>query len=364
LNTLYHNAPDGLSGNEDCGQMSAWYVLSAMGFYPVTPGTTDYIIGTPMFSSAIIHMDNGKQFAIKAAAVSDKNFYIQSAALNNTVYKKSYLQYGDIAKGGSLNFSMGVKASLFGSVECPSTSIDDNKIVLNPVIDGGPVSFTEAKMVKIYSNQVGVDIFYTLDGSNPAEPLKKYTAPFTVNATTTVKSIAINNAGQASFVTTANYIKRTNNWSIQLKSNFEPQYEAGGAEGLIDGIEGSANWRKGNWMGFQKTDIEAIIDLKENKTISTVTMGFLQDTRAWIVAPRKFVIEVSNDGNVFTQVYSGENFLPIDDLNVQVKKIVATFTPVAARYVKIKALQYGKLPAWHEGAGGDTHLFTDEIDIR
>ena len=70
------------------------------------------------------------------------------------------------------------------------------------------------------------------------------------------------------------------------------------------------------------------------------------------------------DGKQFTKVFSGENFLAIEDKKVQVKNIEASFTPVAARYVRVRAVQYGKLPAWHEGAGGDTHIFVDEINIQ
>ena len=78
LTELYKNDPDGVSGNEDCGQMSAWYVLSAMGFYPVTPASNDYIIGKPLFKKATIHLENGKQFVISAKNLSDKNIYIES----------------------------------------------------------------------------------------------------------------------------------------------------------------------------------------------------------------------------------------------------------------------------------------------
>ena len=364
INEMYHDAPDGLAGNEDCGQMSAWYVLSALGFYPVTPGTTNYMIGTPSFASATIHLENGKTFLLKANNVSDKNFYIQAASLNNKSYARSYLSYFDIKKGGSISFMMGTIPSSFGTVDLPSTAITDHKIVLNPVIDGGTVSFKKAKTVSIYSNQTGVNIFFTIDGTMPGATAKKYVAPFTVDSTITVKAIAINDKGEYSYITTANYFKINNNWSVQLNTPCEPQYDGGGAEGLIDGIQASANWRKGNWMGFQKTDMEAEIDLNESKTISKLTAGFLQDTRAWIVVPKQLIVEISTDGKTFTQVFSGTNFLPIEDLNVQVKNVVASFTPVTAKYVKIKAVQYGKLPAWHEGSGGDTPIFVDEIKVE
>jgi predicted alpha-1,2-mannosidase len=364
INEMYHNAPDGLEGNEDCGQMSAWYVLSSLGFYPVTPGTPDYIIGTPSFDKAVIHLENGKQFTIAANNLSAKNFYVQSATLNNSNYKKSYLSYFDITKGGALQFLMGNIPSPFGNDAFPSTAVIADKIVINPVIDAGAISFTGTKQVSIASAQNNVQLFYTTDGTQPTAASVKYTAPFAIDKSATIKAIAINEKGIASYVTTASFIKRTNDWSVTLNTAYEPMYDGGGANGLIDGIYGSTNWRKGNWMGFQKTNVEAVIDLKEIKNISSVTAGFLQDTRAWIIAPKKLIIEASVYGIQYSQVYSGENFLSIEDLNVQVKKILATFSPVQARFIKIKAIQFGKLPNWHEGAGGDTHIFIDEIEVK
>ena len=90
----------------------------------------------------------------------------------------------------------------------------------------------------------------------------------------------------------------------------------------------------------------------------------MQDTRSWIILPKQLIVEVSTDGKQFTQVFSGENFLPVDDLKVQIKNVEASFKPVSARYVRVRAIQYGKLPAWHESAGGDTHLFVDEINVQ
>ncbi len=364
LSEMYHDTPDGLEGNEDCGQMSAWYVLSAMGFYPVTPGTTDYIIGTPLFSSAKIHLENGKTFEINAGNFTNDKFYIQSAKLNDQLHSKSYISYFDINNGGNLNFVMGANPSAFGTVDLPSTAITDNKIILNPVIDGGAISFSDKKIIKISAAQKGVNYYYTQDGSVPAKTSKKYTAPFSINKSATIKAIAINAKGETSFVTTATYRKAPHNWTIKLNSAYEQQYDGNGANGLIDDIRGEADWRKGNWQGYQKTDMDVVIDLQKKTTISSVTIGLLQDTRAWIVLPKHIIIEISADGKQYSQVYSGENFLPIEDLTAQVKNIEAIFTAIPARYVRIKAIQYGKLPAWHEGAGGDTHIFADEITIK
>ena len=105
--TLYKSSRDGLCGNDDCGQMSAWYVFGTLGFYPVTPGIDYYAIGSPSVKSAKLHLPNGKEFEIKGTNVSDKNFYIQSATMNGQAYTKSFIKYKDLQKGGLLEFNMG-----------------------------------------------------------------------------------------------------------------------------------------------------------------------------------------------------------------------------------------------------------------
>ena len=86
MNQFYNPEADGLIGNEDCGQMSAWYVFSAAGFYPVTPGSKVYAIGSPLFPTVRLNLENGKTFLIRVVNVSDRNLYIQSATLNGQVY--------------------------------------------------------------------------------------------------------------------------------------------------------------------------------------------------------------------------------------------------------------------------------------
>jgi predicted alpha-1,2-mannosidase len=107
MNEMYHDQPDGLSGNEDCGQMSAWYVFSAMGFYPVCPGSDHYVIGSPLFDKTNIRLENGKTFTIQTTNSSTENIYIQSAKLNGVVYNKSFIRFEDIADGGILEIEMG-----------------------------------------------------------------------------------------------------------------------------------------------------------------------------------------------------------------------------------------------------------------
>jgi predicted alpha-1,2-mannosidase len=112
MQTEFHAGPAGLPGNDDAGQMSAWYVLSAMGFYPVCPGKPGYAIGSPVFSRVVIHQPNGKDFTILAAQSSAKNKYIQSATLNGLPYTKYEFTHADIVSGATLTLIMSAKPNL------------------------------------------------------------------------------------------------------------------------------------------------------------------------------------------------------------------------------------------------------------
>lgn len=116
LRNLYHDKPEGLSGNEDCGQMSAWYVLSSIGFYPVNPAGSSFVFGSPLFEDVTIHLPGGKSFNLKVLNPADKNIYIESAMLNGNPYTRSFITYKDIMNGGKLEFTMSDKPNRkFGS---------------------------------------------------------------------------------------------------------------------------------------------------------------------------------------------------------------------------------------------------------
>jgi predicted alpha-1,2-mannosidase len=115
LREMYRNNFDGLSGNEDVGQMSAWYVLSALGLYQVEPAGGKFIIGSPLFSEATINVGQGRTFTIVACDNSDRNIYVQSAKLNGRPYTRSYISYEDIVRGGTLELQMGSQPSAWGT---------------------------------------------------------------------------------------------------------------------------------------------------------------------------------------------------------------------------------------------------------
>jgi predicted alpha-1,2-mannosidase len=103
----YTDQPDGIIGNEDCGQMSAWYIFSSLGFYPVNPSNSAYVFGSPLHEEATINLSNGRKFTVKSVNNSKDNIYIQSVSLNGKPYEKSFITHGDIMKGGVLEFVMG-----------------------------------------------------------------------------------------------------------------------------------------------------------------------------------------------------------------------------------------------------------------
>ena len=106
INKLYKPTPDGYCGDEDNGQTSAWYVFSALGFYPVTPATNQYVLGAPLFKEATIHLENGKKIEIKAPQNSQENIYVESLKVNNQSYSKNWLNHQELMKGAVLNFDM------------------------------------------------------------------------------------------------------------------------------------------------------------------------------------------------------------------------------------------------------------------
>jgi predicted alpha-1,2-mannosidase len=109
LTKMYKATPDGLGGNDDTGQMSAWYIFSALGFYPVSPGNDRYSLGSPAVESATLQLESGKTFKVEARNQGDKNVYVQKAELNGQPLHRLYITYAEIMSGGQLVFYMGAK---------------------------------------------------------------------------------------------------------------------------------------------------------------------------------------------------------------------------------------------------------------
>jgi len=347
--------------------MSSWYVLSAMGFYPVTPGSDIYVIGSPLFPKVTIHLENGKNFAIIAKNVNTFNFYIQSATLNGKPYGKSFIHHSDIMNGGELIFTMGNKPNkLWGNApgNIPESGIDDYLITPVPSISNGKRTFMDTTVLSLSTPVSGEKIFYTLDGSEPNVHSLLYSSPIVLSRSTTLKAFAMGTGSNGSNVIEATFLKIPKNRKIKLNTSYASQYSAGGDLALIDFVRGGEDFRTGGWQGYEGVDLDAIIDLGETREIHAISAGFLQDQDSWIFMPVKVDFLISIDGITFTKVDSDLNDVPEQKPGSIVKEFSSKPDSVRCRYVKVVAKNRGICPAWHIGTGQKAWIFADEITIR
>ena len=190
LNTLYSDAPDGLCGNEDCGQMSAWYIMSSLGLYAVAPASGEYVLTTPLMRKATVRLANGRTLTI-IGGDSKATPYIAKVELNGKPVNTVYLTHEQIMQGGVLKFTLSAKPTDWGTTadaapysytRCPVVSIPFVRRDLN--------LFTGTIDVEIGSATPDAAIHYTLDGSEPTERSPLYTAPLAISSTTVIKAKA------------------------------------------------------------------------------------------------------------------------------------------------------------------------------
>ncbi|MFT7251205.1 MAG: putative alpha-1,2-mannosidase [Flavobacterium sp.] len=358
LENFYKNSPDGLIGNEDCGQMSAWYVLSSIGLYQVTPGQQYFNTTKAIHNNTKIKIQENK-----------------SVNLNTSESKNNFINYG-------LNyFPKGPDTVIYADGPAPIYPII-------PVIQAESKSFKDKMTIKIISDiDKNLDeIYYWVDNSlikkdslTISKNVIKYQQSFEIDTSSTVYAFANiqNRQGynlkkeapksyNRSNTISAQFFKKPNSFTIYIKSEYNPQYHAGGDDGLIDGIYGDENWRKGEWQGFQNQDFECVVDMQSIRKISTITSNYLQDTRSWILMPTKVDYYISEDNITFKKVGTVENVIDPKEYETVIKAFELKFNSQKARYVKVVAANFGKLPEWHQGfpSNGDAFIFVDEIEVK
>lgn len=189
LHEMYHPTPEGISGNEDCGQMSAWYILSSLGFYSVCPGSNEYALTTPLFEKAVMKLANGKTLTILANDPK-KNIYIDKVELNNKEITKNFITFAQLMEGGELRFTLSAKPNTTrgtATTDAPYSYTQEN-VVSIPFVNQDLDLFMEHIQVQLASTTPGAVIRYTLDGSEPTENSTLYNKPFALDKTTQVKA--------------------------------------------------------------------------------------------------------------------------------------------------------------------------------
>ncbi len=300
-----------------------------------------------------------------------RNIYIQSATLNGKPYRKSYLDHADLLSGGELVFQMGPRPSRWGvgPGNEPASRIGGESIVPVPVIKSAGQTFKTNHRIELQPLGGATSVHYTTDGSEPTSRSPRFTKSFVIDKSATIKAIAVDENGRRSRIATAKFQQIPHDWKLTLLSKYSSQYPGGGDFALIDGIRGTTNWSGGAWQGYWGRDLVAVVDLGKPQTISKLGAGFLQEAGSWIWMPRTVEFELSQDGRNFVSVLSIPNDVP-DGSNPEfnvgtlAKDFVKNITRQEARYVRIKAVNFGKIPAWHPGSGGDAWIFVDEIIIE
>ena len=328
IKTLYSSAPDGLCGNEDCGQMSAWYVMSAIGFYPVCPGSGEYVTVRPLFKKVTVEgMEPIEQVSWQAG---------------------KFWRQGEF-------------------FDASDSKLDDTeKITVVPLFSDWRQRFEEIRTVE-FTQPVAQNskIYYTLDGSDPDTNATLYTEPFGVDDDVEIKAVAYNTESGYSNVVRQKLTRFTADKKLTYITEPNPQYYENGAEGLVDRLYGMQNYRIGGWQGWQN-DMEVVIDLLEPRDIHSVGASCLEDTRSWIFYPSAIEASVSDDGKEyrpFANISTGYD--PVaDPAGTKGIKVFSVKGSAKARFVRLKVKNFGKMPTWHISAGEQAWLFVDEVEVR
>lgn len=358
---MYQPQPDGLSGNEDCGQMSAWYVFSALGMYPVSPGTPLYSFGTPLFNRVTIHLENGQKVVFEAPRRQAEDVYIQQVKHNGQPHPYTYVSHADLMAGGVWQFEMGSQPNTQWGTDISLsaiTSISEEAITPTPAIVFAAHTFIDSMEVSIEAACSNCRYQYRLNGQERA-----YTGPFVIHDTGEITAWAIAPDGRRSRDIQQSFYKIKGGRSAHISSQYANQYSAGGPMALIDYQRGSHNFRTGRWQGYEGQAFSAVVDMGELVQPAQVGAGFLQDLGSWIFYPRSVSFSYSIDGQTFMPLgtvghsWSDRDYTPVTH-------DFAVPNSHAFRYLKVEAVNYGPCPAWHAGAGGPTWLFIDEIWMK
>jgi len=314
MKDFYTNKPDGLCGNEDCGQMSAWYVLARNNAYSFLPGYPQFIA-----------VDNQPKIL--------PNINIQSA----------------------LNYS--------------PNKISDKLITPIPIIQGPQMPFADSTEVVIYCADKNATIDVTfhyvgIHGEGIHQQFKdsfKGEKRFTIKDAVTIKASARGANSIESKRETCVIKKRDGLKKIVSLPELDNQYTGGGRDALVDGVRGGEDFKTGAWQGFHGKDLEVVIDLGKTETINAVTLSCFEDTRSWIWLPSQVEVLTSEDGVQFTSaiIKTRENATQTEHIQIgEIKLAIGK----DARYLKVIAKPaFETIPNWHLGAGGKPWIFVDEL---
>lgn len=350
MTEFYRDAPDGLIGNEDCGQMSAWFVLSAMGFYPVSPGEPWYSGGTPLFDSIEIDVPGSKKFQLVAHREHPEDFIVQ------TTHPGGWgVSYDRIMAGDPVTVDL---VERFDPKKVHSSLVLDGAYIRPcavPIIQADSRTFEDSLLITIGCLK-DRSFSYTVNGANETA-VASGPVSFYVHRTSEVR------AWNGPSPVVAHFTRINDHRDIKLESTYANQYAAGGERALIDGLRGGKDFRAGEWQGFREHDLLATVDLGKVKELKRAGLSVLQDQKSWIWYPASVTFAWSTNGRTWSS-RTVENTIDRKADGSMAAEMWTDLIGKKARYVKVIAKNAGPCPEWHPGKGGTTWIFADEILIE
>lgn len=383
---FYTITPDGLIGNEDCGQMSAWAVMSAMGIYPVAPINQSYDLSKPMFNDIMVnHEGNGYKLISKAKSLGVANeIFLPQHPTAETVHfsmlsklawmvgSQKLLKYDavDIDKDHPIFHK---PAETIGTIRNRKNSFRE----IVPSIIGDRMFETDKHTVLVVSSPLNAQFNQNvLTRINVKNMVNDSVTSYITGLDTFKLQVSQNTliwagsykfetpADSPTYYTAAYFVRKPNDFSVtSVTGTYNKQYTGGGDQAVVNGLKGSTEWRAGEWQGFQNQDIEYVIDLKKKSKLNRISASFLQDSRAWIMFPKEVEYFVSTNGKDFISVGTSKPVVGPENETTQIWESSCSFNPSKAKYIKVKAKTFGDLPPWHLGAPykGTAFIFIDEI---
>lgn len=357
LEEQYHDQPDGLSGNEDCGQMSAWYVWSSLGFYPLCPGDPNYVIGYPLFPRATVQLGNGRKLLLSTRGSGN---YIQSIRWNGEIWRANFISHQRLMEGGEMEFYLAEQPTEWGTqYEERYNTWLGREVSPVPVLAFDREVFTDSLLVS-WSTRSDAEAWLRWN----EEEWQPAAGDHVWIKESGTLSIVEQINGRRSAVNQAHFHRRSQQFVARWINEPGAEYRAGGPEALVDEVLGDEEWRKGRWIGVQGRPFIAEIDLLEPQTLGTVGLSCLQDVRSWIVFPTQIAF--------YGKLEQEENWRLLGEFQVGdriqeegcFKEAFTLPLMQSCRYLRVEAMQYGTLPDWHLGAGNQSHLFVDEVLIE
>jgi hexosaminidase len=217
---------------------------------------------------------------------------------------------------------------------------------------------------RLDSEQPDLPIHYTLNGNDPTSKSPVYTEPIEIKGNTYIKAgIFVNEKVKEKFSERSILFHKATGKKVRYFKPYSYRYTAGGDGALTDGLRGTTNHRDGGWQGYLGNDMEVIIDLGKVDSIMSVSATFLQIAGSWIFMPDTVIISLSQDGKRFHSINEIRNDVPKKTDRPIIKQFSQGFPMTKARYIKVRAINPGVCPPWHEGAGEPCWLFADEIVV-